>query len=46
MLGGCVYDITKMTREERALHSFDNKDPLADLSDEDIQEGNFVIGGE
>jgi hypothetical protein len=32
---------TKMTRAERAGYAFKNKDPLADVSDKDLKEGNL-----
>jgi hypothetical protein len=38
-IGGTKYDITKMTRKERAEHAFDGKNPLADVSDKDLKEG-------
>ena len=31
------YDITKMTRAERKKHAFDGKDPLADVSEQDLK---------
>lgn len=40
-IGGTKYDITKMSRKERASHAFDNKDPLADVSEKDLKEGNL-----
>lgn len=40
-IGGTRYDITKMTRKERASHAFDGKDPLADVSEKDLKEGNL-----
>lgn len=33
----------KMTRQERAHHAFEKKDPLADFSSKDIKEGNLEI---
>jgi hypothetical protein len=30
-----------MSRKERASHAFDHKDPLADISDKDLKEGNL-----
>lgn len=30
-IGGRKYDITKMTRKERAKHSFNGEDPLKDI---------------
>jgi hypothetical protein len=38
-IGGTKYDITKMTRAERAGHAFDGKDPLADVSEKDLKDG-------
>ena len=38
-IGGFKYDITRMSRKERAGHAFDGKDPLADVSDKDLKEG-------
>jgi hypothetical protein len=38
-IGGTHYDITKMTRKERASAAFDHKDPLADVSDTDLKDG-------
>jgi hypothetical protein len=40
-IGGTKFDITKMSRKERASHAFDKKDPLADISDKDLKEGNL-----
>lgn len=40
-IGGTNYDITKMTRKQRASHAFDKKDPLADVSEKDLKEGNL-----
>jgi hypothetical protein len=40
-IGGTKYDITKMSRKMRASYAFDNKDPLADVSDKDLKEGNL-----
>jgi predicted KAP-like P-loop ATPase len=40
-IGGTKYDITKMSRKERASYAFDHKDPLADISDKDLKEGNL-----
>ncbi|KAI6088666.1 hypothetical protein F4821DRAFT_233488 [Hypoxylon rubiginosum] len=42
-IGGEKYNILKMTREERAGYALDKKDPLAHLSDKDLQEGNVRI---
>lgn len=38
---GYKYDITRMLRAERASYAFDEKDPLADVSDKDLKEGNL-----
>lgn len=40
-IGGSSYNITKMTREKRAQYAFDGKDPLKDISEEDIAQGNL-----
>jgi hypothetical protein len=40
-IGGTQYDITKMTRKERARYAFDNEDPLQDVSEKDLKEGNL-----
>jgi hypothetical protein len=40
-IGGTHYDITRMTRRERAQHAFDKKDPLQDVSDKDLKKGNL-----
>jgi hypothetical protein len=40
-IGGTKYDITKMTRKERAKHAYDGKDPLADVAEKDLKEGNL-----
>lgn len=40
-IGGHKYDITRMSRKERAGHAYDKKDPLADVSDKDLKEGNL-----
>ena len=37
-LGGQKYDITKMSRAERADSAFNGKDPLADVSAKDLKE--------
>ena len=42
-LGGTNYDITKMSRAERARFAFDKKDPLADISNKDLKEGNLML---
>jgi len=43
-IGGYSYDITKMGREQRAKHAFDKVDPLKDIPDKDLKEGNIIIG--
>jgi hypothetical protein len=40
-IGGTHYDITKMTRKQRANYAFDKKDPLQDVSEKDLKEGNL-----
>ncbi|KAH7075406.1 hypothetical protein BKA63DRAFT_296884 [Paraphoma chrysanthemicola] len=40
-IGGTKYDITKMSRKERASHAFDGKDPLADIAEKDLKAGNL-----
>ena len=40
-IGGTKYDITRMSRKERASYAFDKKDPLADVSEKDLKEGNL-----
>jgi hypothetical protein len=42
-IGGTNYDITKMTREQRASYAFDEKDPLADIAIKDLKEGNLFL---
>jgi hypothetical protein len=37
-MGGTHYDITKMSRKDRAAAAFDKKDPLADVSAKDLKE--------
>ncbi|RYP21690.1 hypothetical protein DL767_009206 [Monosporascus sp. MG133] len=39
---GEKYNILKMSRKERASHAFDKKDPLKDVSDKDLREGNIM----
>jgi hypothetical protein len=39
-----MFDITKMTRQERAEAAFDKKDPLAHISDADLRKGKFQLG--
>lgn len=43
LVGGSNYDITKMSRAERARYAFDGKDPLEDISAKDIREGNLAF---
>ncbi len=38
-IGGTKYDITRMSRKERASHAFEGKDPLADISEKDLRDG-------
>jgi hypothetical protein len=45
-IGGTDYDITKMTREQRAGYAFDDKDPLADIPAKDLKDGNLVLSFE
>ncbi|KAF2175498.1 hypothetical protein K469DRAFT_756227 [Zopfia rhizophila CBS 207.26] len=42
-IGGSSYDITKMTRKERAKYAFDGKDLLKDISEKDIKQGNLAL---
>jgi hypothetical protein len=42
-IGGFHYDITRMTRAQRAQHAFDDEDPLKDVSDKDLREGNLCF---
>jgi len=37
------YDITKWTRKQRAKASFDGVDPLADVPEKDLKEGNLFF---
>lgn len=43
-IGGTKYDITKMSRKEKTSHAFDGKDPLKDVAEKDLKEGNLVLG--
>jgi len=43
-IGGTQYDITKMSRRERASHAFDNKDPLADIPIKELKNNNIDLG--
>ncbi|KAF2268149.1 hypothetical protein CC78DRAFT_613362 [Lojkania enalia] len=38
-MGGTQYDITKMSKKERARYAFDGKDPLADVPAHALKEG-------
>ncbi|KAF2130921.1 hypothetical protein P153DRAFT_395323 [Dothidotthia symphoricarpi CBS 119687] len=40
-IGGTNYDITLMSRKERAKHAFKGVDPLKDVSEKDLKEGNL-----
>jgi hypothetical protein len=40
-IGGYKYDITRMSRAKRASYAYDKRDPLADVSDQDLREGNL-----
>ena len=42
-IGGNSFDITKMSPEERAEHASDEKDPLADVPPEVLQEKRLEI---
>lgn len=42
--GGQGMDITKWTRAERKKYSFDKKDPLADVPDKALRDGEVLIG--
>lgn len=42
-MGGEAFNILKMERRERAGYAFDKKDPLAAISDKDLEEGNIMI---
>ncbi|KAF2176117.1 hypothetical protein K469DRAFT_682774 [Zopfia rhizophila CBS 207.26] len=42
-ISGSSYDITKMTRKERAKYAFDGKDPLKNISEKDIKQGNLAL---
>jgi hypothetical protein len=42
-IGGFHYDVTRMTRAERAQHSYDDEDPLKNVSDKDLREGNLCF---
>ncbi|KAF2684732.1 hypothetical protein K458DRAFT_366060 [Lentithecium fluviatile CBS 122367] len=42
-IGGSSYDITKMTRKERAKYAFDGEDPLKDISEKDLKQGNLAL---
>ena len=40
-IGGTKYDITRGSRKKRASHTFDKKDPFADVIEKDLKEGNL-----
>ncbi|OQO10713.1 hypothetical protein B0A48_04013 [Cryoendolithus antarcticus] len=40
---GHQYDITKMSRSERASHAFDDKDPWADIPIKELKAGNISL---
>ncbi|KAF1938112.1 hypothetical protein EJ02DRAFT_425980 [Clathrospora elynae] len=40
-IGGTKYDITKMSRKERAKHAFDGEDPLKDVPDQALKDGTL-----
>lgn len=40
-IGGTKFDITRMSRAERAEYAFDKEDPLKDVSEKDLKEGNL-----
>lgn len=42
-IGGERYNILKFSRRERAEHSFDGKDPLADVAQKDLRAGNVML---
>lgn len=42
-IGGDRYDLTTWSREDRAEHAFDKKDPLAEFTDEQIEAGDFEL---
>ncbi|KAI0887999.1 uncharacterized protein GGS22DRAFT_154775 [Annulohypoxylon maeteangense] len=42
-IGGEKYNILKMSRKERASHSHDKKDPLADIPDKAIEDGTVRV---
>lgn len=44
-IGGRKYDITKMTRKERAKHSFSGKDPLEDIPESALKNDELDLGG-
>lgn len=43
-IGGTHYDITRISRAQREAYAFDHVDPLKDVSDKDLKEGNLVLG--
>jgi hypothetical protein len=42
-IGGSEFNITKMTRKERAQYAFDGQDPFKDVPEKDIKKGNFMF---
>ena len=42
-MGGNSFDITKWTRKERAKWAFNDKDPLADISEEVLKKDGIQI---
>lgn len=42
-LGGEEFNVLKMDRRRRAKYAFDEKDPLANFSDKDLEEGRVLI---
>jgi len=43
-LGGEQYNIMLFSRQKRAKHAFDKKDPLAGFSEKDLKSGKLAIG--
>ena len=42
-LGGEHFNVLKVSGEERASHSFEEKDPLAEFPVKDLREGNLGL---
>lgn len=42
-LGGTEFDITKMSRKERASYAFNKKDPLGHIPDRAFKEGVLMF---